>query len=91
MIKLLWNTHNQKNNPNDKEDRDLIWGKYHRDYSNKWIYEILNKINFQTIDSDKELENKDTLINYRFICRKKGRILYKIKNIVLKNISYSFR
>ena len=34
MIKLFWNTHNQKNNPKNKEDRDLIWGEYHRDYDN---------------------------------------------------------
>jgi len=48
MIKLFWNTHNQnKSNPNksNKENaRDQIWGIYHKDYSDKWIYEILNKI-----------------------------------------------
>ena len=41
MIKLFWNTHNQKNNPNNKEDRDLIWGKYHKDFSN--YYPLNNK------------------------------------------------
>jgi len=84
MIKLLWNTHNQKNNPNDKEDRDLIWGKYHRDYSNKWIYEILNKINFQTIDSDKELENKDTLIIIDSSVEKKAEFYTKLKILCSK-------
>ena len=52
MIKLFWNTHNQRNNPEDKEDRDLIWGEYHRDYSNKWIHEILNKIQFKSIKNE---------------------------------------
>ena len=44
MIKLFWNTHNQnKPNPNksNKENaRDKQWGLYHKDYSDKWIYEI---------------------------------------------------
>ena len=50
MIKLFWNTHNQnKPNPNksnEENNRDKIWGIYHKDYSDKWIYEILNKIEF---------------------------------------------
>ena len=53
MIKLFWNTHNQnKPNPNksNKENaRDKQWGLYHKDYSDKWIYEILNKIKFKNI------------------------------------------
>ena len=49
MIKLFWNTHNQKDNPSDKEDRDLLWGLYHKDFSDKWIYEILNKIKFNCL------------------------------------------
>ena len=48
MIKLFWNTHNQNksrgNNTDTKNDRDYIWGLYHKDNSDKWIYEILNKI-----------------------------------------------
>jgi len=51
MIKLFWNTHNQnKLNPNktyEENARDRIWGLYHKDYSDKWIYEILNKIKFK--------------------------------------------
>ena len=84
MIKLLWNTHNQKNNPNDKEDRDLIWGEYHKNYSNKWIYEILNKINFQSINSDQELDNKDTLIIIDSSVEKKVEFYTKLKLLCSK-------
>ena len=52
MIKLFWNTQNQKNDPNDKEDRALIWGKYHKDYSDKWIYEILKEVQFEIIENE---------------------------------------
>ena len=66
MIKLFWNTHNQnKFNPNktNKENsRDRKWGLYHKNYSDKWIYEILNKIEFETIQSEIDLENEDILI-----------------------------
>ena len=48
MIKLFWNTHNQKkpnpNKPNDQDARDYIWGIYHKDNSDRWIHEILGKI-----------------------------------------------
>ena len=84
MIKLFWNTHNQKNNPNDKEDRDLIWGEYHKNYSNKWIYEILNKINFQSINSDQELDNKDTLIIIDSSVEKKVEFYTKLKLLCSK-------
>ena len=66
MIKLFWNTHNQnKPNPNksNKENaRDKKWGLYHKDYSDKWIYEILNKIEFEVIQSERDLKNEDILI-----------------------------
>ena len=66
MIKLFWNTHNQnKPNPNksNKENaRDKQWGLYHKDYSDKWIYEILNKIEFEVIQSERDLKNEDILI-----------------------------
>ena len=66
MIKLFWNTHNQnKPNPNksNKENaRDQKWGLYHKDYSDKWIYEILNKIKFEVIQSERDLKNEDILI-----------------------------
>jgi len=36
MIKLFWNTHNQKK-INGIEGRDFIWGKYHRENS-EYLY-----------------------------------------------------
>ena len=55
MIKLFWNTHNQttpdSNKPNSEDARNLKWGVYHKNSSNKWIYEILSKIQFQSIES----------------------------------------
>ena len=53
MIKLIWNTHNQINsNSNDKKirekhDRDYKWGIYHKQSSNNWIFEILQKIKYE--------------------------------------------
>ena len=55
MIKLFWNTHNQKKpNSNDKRTRekqalDFRWGQYHKSSSNKWIHEILKKIKCRRI------------------------------------------
>jgi len=52
MIKLFWNTHNQKK-PNTKDekiieelDRNYVWGIYHKKNSNLWVYEILKKIKY---------------------------------------------
>jgi len=84
MIKLFWNTHNQRNNPEDKEDRDLIWGEYHRDYSNKWIHEILNKIQFKSIKNEKELDNNDTLIIVDSSVEKKVAFYTKLKLLCSK-------
>ena len=50
MIKLFWNTHNQKkpNSENkkirEKEELDYGWGQYHKKSSDKWIYKVLEKI-----------------------------------------------
>ena len=66
MIKLFWNTNNQnKPNPNKSNEenaRDKLWGAYHKDHSDKWIYEVLNKIEFEVIQSEKDLEREDILI-----------------------------
>ena len=66
MIKLLWNTDKQNkkniNDSNDVEARNYIWGLYHKDNSDKWIYEILKKIQFKIIQNENDLEKKDTLI-----------------------------
>lgn len=61
MIKLFWNTHNQIK-INGKEDREFIWGKYHRENSDKWIYEVLKKVRFKEIKSEEEVEKNDTLL-----------------------------
>ena len=66
MIKLFWNTHNQlKPNIKDKDTKDSInyrWGLYHKNYSDKWIYEILKKINYKLINDFSDIENNDMLI-----------------------------
>ena len=84
MIKLIWNSHNQKNNPKDKEDRDLIWGEYHRDYSSKWIYEILGKIEFKSIKNEEELDNNDALIIVDSSVEKKTEFYTKLKLLCSK-------
>ena len=61
MIKLFWNTHNQIK-INGKENRESIWGKYHRENSDKWIYEVLKKVRFKEIKSEEEVEKNDTLL-----------------------------
>ena len=68
MIKLFWNTHNQqKPNSSDKKIRekqesDYGWGAYHKKNSDKWIYEILKKIKYKIINSERDLEKGDILI-----------------------------
>ena len=88
MIKLFWNTHNQnKPNPNksNKENaRDKQWGLYHKDYSDKWIYEILNKIEFEVIQSEKDLESEDILIIVDSSIEKKEELYTKLELICSK-------
>ena len=88
MIKLFWNTHNQnKSNPNksNKENaRDQIWGIYHKDCSDKWIYEILNKIEFEVIQSEKDLESEDILIIVDSSIEEKEELYTKLELICSK-------
>ena len=88
MIKLFWNTHNQnKPNPNksNKENaRDQIWGVYHKDCSDKWIYEILNKIEFEVIQSEKDLESEDILIIVDSSVENKEELYTKLELICSK-------
>ena len=88
MIKLFWNTHNQNkynSNKSDKENaRDQLWGLYHKDYSDKWIYEILNKIEFEVIQSEKDLEREDILIIVDSSIEKKKKIYTKLELICSK-------
>ena len=66
MIKLLWNTHNPtKLNPTIPKSEvavNIAWGNYHKKNSDKWIFEILNKVKFKLIDNINEIENEDILI-----------------------------
>ncbi len=66
MIKLLWNTHNQiqprSNDPDSIEAVNYTWGNYHKKNSDKWIFEILNKVKFNTIDKIENVENEDILL-----------------------------
>ena len=68
MIKLFWNTSNQRKtttedkNIKSKEALDFKWGVYHQKNSDVWIYEILKKIKYITINSEKNLEKEDILI-----------------------------
>ena len=88
MIKLFWNTHNQnKPNPNksNKENaRDKIWGVYHKDYSDKWIYEILNKIEYEVIQSERDLKNEDILIIVDSSVENKEELYTKLELICSK-------
>ena len=68
MVKLFWNTHNQKKpDSENKKIRDLEeekygWGFYHKKNSNLWIAEILKKIKYETIKDETNLEKEDILI-----------------------------
>ena len=66
MIKLFWNTHNQitptSKNPNNEDVHNYKWGNYHKDFSDKWIYYLLNKLQFKIIQNEKDIESEDTLI-----------------------------
>ena len=62
MIKLLWNTQNQiVPKPSDSKYKELsrnhIWGVYHKNNSEKWILEVLNKIKFKKITNENEIDN----------------------------------
>ncbi len=68
MIKLLWNTNNQKKPSSEikkireKEELNYVWGLYHKKSSDKWIEEILKKIKYEIIESEADLNKEDILI-----------------------------
>ena len=92
MIKLFWNTHNQtKINTKEKDqkiiqklDRDHIWGEYHKKNSNLWIYEILKKVKYNTIEHETELEKDDVLIIVDSSIEEKNELYTKLKLICSK-------
>jgi hypothetical protein len=90
MIKLFWNTHNQSlpNSENKKERKiekeNYGWGIYHKNSSDKWIYEILKKVKYTTIASETELEKDDTLIIIDSSVEKKRDFYSKINMVCSK-------
>ena len=90
MIKLFWNTHNQRKSNSDdkkireKEEMDYGWGLYHKKSSDKWIYEILKKIKYNIIENETNLEKEDTLIIVDSSVEKKVELYTKLKLICSK-------
>jgi len=82
MIKLLWNTQNQQrltlHDPGNKKARNHMWGKYHESNSDKWIFELLNKIEFKVIKDQNELNSDDDLIIVDSSIENKGEIYTKL-------------
>jgi len=90
MIKLYWNTHNQnKSNSKDKkiikqEEMNYAWGLYHKKNSDKWIYEILKKIEYSIIEDETQLEKEDTLIIIDSSVEKKVEFYVRLRLICSK-------
>ena len=87
MIKLFWNTHNlQKNNDakDDKNARDYKWGIYHKNNSDKWIYEILKKVEYNVIEKDTDLEKGDILIIVDSSIEEKSNLYNRLRLICSK-------
>ena len=88
MVKLFWNTQNQiipkVKDPNDENVFNYNWGIYHKNNSDKWIYNILNKVEFKKIESENELENGDILIIVDSSVEKKIELYSKLRLICSK-------
>ena len=90
MIKLFWNTNNQKNpNSNDKKIRekqewDFRWGQYHKKNSDKWIYEILKKIKYNIIENETNLTEEDILVIVDSSVEEKNELYIKLNAICSK-------
>jgi len=90
MIKLFWNTQNQKTSSSEdkeikeKHERDYVWGAYHKKSSNFWIYEILKKIKYNIIEDENDLEKNDTLIIIDSSVEEKDKLYIKLKLICSK-------
>ena len=86
MVKLFWNTHNQiKSLRNNKKDAmDHIWGLYHKENSNIWIYEILREVKYNVIEDEKNIENGDILIIVDSSIEKKIQQYERLKLICSK-------
>ena len=90
MIKLFWNTNNQKKpNSNDKKIRekqewDFRWGQYHKKNSDKWIYEILKKIKYNIIENETNLTEEDILVIVDSGVEEKNELYIKLNAICSK-------
>ena len=88
MIKLLWNSHNQVIPPSSGNDneiaKNIIWGNYHKKNSDKWIFEILNKVKFNIIEDIKSIENGDVLIIVDSNIERKNNLYSKLRLICSK-------
>ena len=90
MIKLFWNTHNQRKlttndkNIEKKDAMDYGWGIYHKKNSDIWIYEILQKIKYNIIESETNLEKEDTLIIVDSSIERKSDLYTKLNLICSK-------
>jgi len=88
MIKLLWNTHNQnKYNPKEHDQKDLAdynWGIYHKKNSDQWIFNILSKVTFESINSERDLKKGDVLILVDSSVEKKGELYIKLRSLCSK-------
>jgi len=90
MIKLFWNTHNQKKSDSkdkkivEKHDRDYKWGQYHKKNSDKWIYEILKKTKYEIILNEKKIEKNDILIIIDSSIEEKSELYLKLNLICSK-------
>jgi len=89
MIKLLWNTHkqiiNQTNKENSQDATNYKWGIYHKNFSDKWIFKILENVKYQSIDDEQQIESKDTLIIVDSSVDKK-KTFYKKLNLICSKI-----
>jgi len=90
MIKLLWNTHNQKKSTSkdkqivEKLDRDYVWGIYHQKNSNLWVYEILQKVKYKVAKNGADIEKNDVLIVVDSSIEEKIELYIKLKLICSK-------
>ena len=87
MIKLFWNTHNEAAPTLDKSNKENIttdfgWGIYHKNNSDKWIYNILGKIQFSFIENENEIEEGDIIIVVDSNVERKGDLYTKLKLIL---------
>ena len=68
----------------NEEARNHKWGLYHKNNSDKWIYEILSKVQFKVIQSEKDLDKDDILIIVDSSVEKRGDLYTKLTLICSK-------